>query len=70
MGVLIEPLSAVLGYLSKDFEGVIKALGDGRLHPVGMITRKIKIDAVVEDGFKPLMEEKDKHVKILVDLQA
>jgi len=35
-----------------------------------MITSKIKIDRVVEDGFMPLIHEKDKHVKILVDLKA
>jgi hypothetical protein len=33
-----------------------------------MITNKIRIDRLVEDGFTPLVEEKDKHVKILVDL--
>jgi hypothetical protein len=33
-----------------------------------MITSKIKIDRLVEDGFTLLVEEKDTHVKILVDL--
>ena len=41
----------VLGYLQKDFAGVIKALGEGKLKPVKMITSKIKIDRVVEDGY-------------------
>jgi len=60
----------VLGYLQKDFAGVIKALGDGNLNPEKMITGKIKIDRVPEDGYRPLIEEKDKHVKILVDCRA
>lgn len=42
---------AVLGYLQKDFAGVIKALEEGKLKPVKMITSKIKIDRVVEDGY-------------------
>lgn len=60
----------VLGYLKQDFAGVIKALGDGSLKPEPMITSTIKIDRVVEDGYRALIEEKDKHVKILVDCRA
>ncbi|ETN38551.1 uncharacterized protein HMPREF1541_06587 [Cyphellophora europaea CBS 101466] len=61
---------AVLGYLQQDFAGVIKALGEGKLKPVKMITSKIKIDRVVEDGYNALIHEKDKHVKILIDVQG
>jgi hypothetical protein len=43
----------VLGYLQKDYEGVIKALSDGKLKPVKMITSKIRMDRVVEDGYTP-----------------
>ncbi|EXJ79145.1 hypothetical protein A1O3_08646 [Capronia epimyces CBS 606.96] len=60
----------VLGYVNEDFAGVIQALDDKRLQPVKMITRKIHIDRVVEDGFRALIDEKDKHVKILVDCRA
>lgn len=42
----------------------------GALKPEKMITSKIRIDRVAEDGFAPLINEKDKHVKILVDLKA
>lgn len=58
----------VLGYQRKDYQGVIEALGSGALKPDKMITGKIAIDRVVEDGFDPLINEKEKHVKILVDL--
>ncbi|RMZ91602.1 hypothetical protein DV736_g1191, partial [Chaetothyriales sp. CBS 134916] len=59
---------AVLGYLPQDFNGVIEALAEGKLKPANMITRRIAVDRVVEDGFTPLIKEKDKHVKILVDM--
>lgn len=58
----------VLGYQRVDYQGVIEALGKGAMKPEAMITGKIAIDRVVEDGFTPLIEEKEKHVKILVDL--
>ncbi len=60
----------MLGYQNKDYEGVIAALKSGALQPEKMITSKIRIDRVAEDGFRPLIDEKDKHVKILVDLKA
>lgn len=61
---------AVLGYQRKDFQGVIRALGDGSIRPKGMITGKIRMDRLVEDGYWALIKEKDKHVKILVDVEA
>lgn len=38
------------------------------MKPEKMITGKIAIDRIVEDGYLPLINEKEKHVKILVDL--
>lgn len=35
-----------------------------------MITRKIVLDEVEEKGFRALIEDKDNHVKILVDINA
>lgn len=58
----------MLGYRRDDYQGVIDALAEGALKPEKMITGKIAIDRVVEDGFDPLINEKEKHVKILVDL--
>lgn len=40
------------------------------MKPEGMITKKIAMDKVVEEGFKTLVEDKDNHVKILIDLEA
>jgi len=59
-----------LGYQKKDFQGVIDALAAGKIKPAGMITGKIQMDRIVKDGYWALIKEKDKHVKILVDLKA
>ncbi|TKA77633.1 hypothetical protein B0A49_04197 [Cryomyces minteri] len=61
---------AVLGYQRVDFEAVIQALGSGALKPANMITRKIKLEDLVEEGIKTLINQKDKHVKILVDVRS
>lgn len=40
----------------------------GRLQPASMITGKIQMDEVEEKGFKALSNDKDNHVKILVEV--
>ena len=40
------------------------------MKPAGMITKTIKMDEVVEEGFQTLIEDKENHVKILVDVGA
>jgi hypothetical protein len=35
-----------------------------------MITSKIRMEDVEEKGFRALVDEKDKHVKILIDIAA
>lgn len=44
--------------------------GIGKLTPEAMITRKIRLDEVEEKGFNALINDKDNHVKILVDIGA
>ncbi|KAF2806416.1 GroES-like protein [Mytilinidion resinicola] len=61
---------AVLGYQRKDFQAVIDHIANGTLKPERMITSKIKLEDLVEKGFLPLINNKEKHVKILVDLSA
>jgi hypothetical protein len=41
----------------------------GKLSPRAMITSKIQMEDVVAKGFKALVNERDKHVKILVEVQ-
>lgn len=62
--------TGVLGYTRRDFEAVIGAMEDGRLKPEKMITSRIRMDRLVDDGYWALVKEKDKHVKILIDIQA
>jgi 2-desacetyl-2-hydroxyethyl bacteriochlorophyllide A dehydrogenase len=62
--------SAVLGYQKKDYEGVIEALADGRLKPEKMITARIALDDLVEEGYGALQGEKEKHVKVLIDMSV
>lgn len=46
---------------------VLEALKDGRISGIdGLITSRIALDNVVEQGIKALIQEKDKQVKILV----
>lgn len=40
------------------------------MKPEGMITKKIKMDEVVEEGFESLIRDKDNQVKILIDAEA
>ncbi|KAL4807680.1 chaperonin 10-like protein [Aspergillus unguis] len=53
-----------------DFEAVIAAIAEGKLEPRPMITSKIRMGEIEEKGFKALVNEKDKHVKILIDISA
>lgn len=55
-------------YTHGDFEAVIEAISSGIMKPEGMITKKIPMDKVADQGFKTLIEDKDNHVKILVDM--
>ncbi|PYI11784.1 alcohol dehydrogenase [Aspergillus sclerotiicarbonarius CBS 121057] len=57
-------------YDESAFQNVIRALSYGQLNPEKMITSKIKLDEVVEKGFQALVNNRDAHCKILVDVQA
>lgn len=54
-----------LGY-NGEFAPVMTLLADGRLQAEPMITGKIKIDDIVEKGFKELINNKDSNIKIIV----
>ncbi|KAK7550344.1 chaperonin 10-like protein [Phyllosticta citricarpa] len=59
---------AVLGYQRRDFEAVLAQLASGGIKPAAMITGRITMEDIVERGFRPLIENKEKEVKILVDV--
>jgi len=54
-------------YQAGDFQKVIDAISSGRMKPESMITKRIGLSEVVEEGFKSLVKDKDRTVKILVD---
>ncbi|KAJ5772928.1 hypothetical protein N7457_007824 [Penicillium paradoxum] len=56
-------------YDEASFKDVIKAISYGQLKPDEMVTSTIKLSEVVEKGFKALIEHRDQHCKILVDMQ-
>ncbi|KAL8702924.1 MAG: hypothetical protein Q9201_003904 [Fulgogasparrea decipioides] len=58
----------VTTYVQGDFRHVLDAIAAGTLKPEPMITGKIQMDQIVEKGFRALTEDKDKHVKILVEV--
>ncbi|KAB2577001.1 Sorbitol dehydrogenase [Lasiodiplodia theobromae] len=60
--------TSVLGYQRKDFEAVIENLANGHLKPQRMITGRIQLEELIEKGFMPLIHEKEKNVKILVEM--
>ncbi|KAI1362231.1 GroES-like protein [Xylaria arbuscula] len=64
-----KTITAALSYSKEDFENVIKAMGDGSINMGNIITRKTTMSRVVEEGFQALLQEKEKHVKILVDVR-
>ncbi|PNS20824.1 hypothetical protein CAC42_2755 [Sphaceloma murrayae] len=56
----------VATYQAGDFQAVLDAISSGRMKPEAMITKKIKLDEVVEEGFSALIKDKENQVKILV----
>ncbi|KAE8142428.1 chaperonin 10-like protein [Aspergillus pseudotamarii] len=57
-------------YDEGSFEAVIKALGYGQLKPEKMVTSKIRLNETVERGFQTLVNDREDHCKILIDVQA
>jgi len=62
--------TAVLGYQRCDWTAVLEHLKNGSLKPGSMITRKIKMENLVQEGILALTQNKDNHVKILVDIRS
>ncbi|KAK4942195.1 hypothetical protein LTR66_014730 [Elasticomyces elasticus] len=52
------------------FVDTIRAMSYGQLKSEAMITSRISLDKVVDKGFKALLEHRDQHCKILVDVQS
>ena len=71
LGVFEDVLAAISeGELNDDLISMVTDNQAGRMQPKGMITKTIKLDEVVAEGFQTLIEDKENHVKILVDVGA
>ncbi|KAJ5288454.1 hypothetical protein N7508_011229 [Penicillium antarcticum] len=57
-------------YDEVSFLETIQALSKGHLNSEAMITARICLDEIVEKGFQALLEHRDHHCKILVDVQS
>ena len=51
---------------SGEFDTAIALLADGRLKAEPLITGKIKLVDIVENGFKELLKNRESNIKILV----
>jgi (R,R)-butanediol dehydrogenase/meso-butanediol dehydrogenase/diacetyl reductase len=51
----------------KDFVSVIQALESGKLKPLPIATKRIKLNEVEKEGFQTLLQDKS-HAKILVQI--
>ena len=60
-------LNGIIGYVAQDFKDVIAAVADGRIKCDDLITSRVPLNDLVEGGFKELRDNKEVHVKILVE---
>ncbi|KAK7202860.1 alcohol dehydrogenase [Myxozyma melibiosi] len=55
-----------VGYTGKDFAAVIDAIATGKMKNFGkMITARVPVEDIIEGGFNELINNKDKHIKII-----
>jgi (R,R)-butanediol dehydrogenase/meso-butanediol dehydrogenase/diacetyl reductase len=53
-----------------DFPRAIALVSDGRINANALITDRIELRNIAQDGFQKLIDEPDKHVRIVVNTQA
>lgn len=58
----------VEGFSSIQARELANVYGIGKMAPADMITTKVPLERVVEDGFLELIRNKEKHVKVLVQI--
>jgi (R,R)-butanediol dehydrogenase/meso-butanediol dehydrogenase/diacetyl reductase len=52
-----------------DFPRAISLVADGRVKATDFITDRIALRDIIEEGFQKLIDEPDRHVRIIVDTQ-
>ncbi|PBP15924.1 sorbitol dehydrogenase [Diplocarpon rosae] len=58
----------VATFVAGDFAEVLDAIVSGAIKPANMITKKVKLADTVSEGFNTLINDKDNHVKVLVEI--
>ncbi len=61
-----KEIIGTLAYNRGVFPATISLIEDGRIDASKMITKKVKLEDVVKEGFEELVKNKDQHIKILV----
>lgn len=62
-----KKLNGIIGYTAQDYKEVIEAVSAGKIRCDDLCTAKISLDDLTEGGFKELVNNKEVHVKILVE---
>lgn len=62
-------VTSTIAYTPSTFQQTIDLMGTGQLKPQGIITSKIELDNIVEEGFEALTNDKSQ-AKILVELSG
>ncbi len=78
-GLSLKPISVPFGRLwgyekeitfssgyEDEFPAALSIMSDGRIDVEALISDRIKLNDIVEKGMKPLIDDADKHIKILV----
>jgi (R,R)-butanediol dehydrogenase/meso-butanediol dehydrogenase/diacetyl reductase len=61
-----KEIRGCIGYFDGEFEAVIDLLATGQLDPSPLITHRLELERIVDDGFEQLIRDRDACVKVLV----
>ena len=61
-----KEIRGCIGYFDGEFDAAIDLLGSGQLDPSPLITHRLELERIVEDGFEQLINDRDTCVKVLV----
>ena len=61
-----KEIRGCIGYFDGEFDAVIDLLATGQLDPSPLITHRLELERIVDDGFEQLIRDRDACVKVLV----
>ena len=62
-----QTIKGSICYVDQDYPTTIAMMDDGRLPSTELVTKRIGLDDVVEEGFEELVSNRDAHVKIIIE---